>query len=564
MSFKSQTTEQQRKERTDAEHLELCLALKHCFERFQSDLYDVPEPFNQRRLKEGISTDQFLAVVKAAGQKCLDHFFRPDSGRLIFFTPNIYCVMRSETAIDDESLLLHCRLYTEHNVYHKMSRLFLRTIRPVGMLNPQELEDAYDIAVKMVGHFQLEKVVFLTRLEHPFLVPAETLRQFLIAESAPRTVVFQQMKFTDEQLGALRSFRENLEFDDCYGTIESFIVGENTPQAAHLMLSSSFGAHAVQQIIRSLDHFECLRELTVGRSRGQSSTSYYNLNLDANCAQSIIAASAFNLQVLMFQSCDFDDVSWQNLCHGVANSKSTLERLVFENLSVPGWRETPNNVGPVERTNKKIERTHQMLDAFKKSRTRLSLEIVSNDNDAFDANFWKASSGANTTEKKANAIVYDTSIKRMSFDVDDLEDDSWKLLCDGVARSTSLQYLSLCYSHGYIGARNEEGTERMNRRTLQFIEAMKINTSLINVDFSKCFRPYFAKHIWDEHTPVIFQRNKIISIANAPVGIRGALLTRCANMDIFKGNDSFTFIALLELVDSRDYLMKPKIEQLLS
>jgi hypothetical protein len=103
----------------------------------------------------------------------------------------------------------------------------------------------------------------------------------------------------------------------------------------------------------------------------------------------------------------------------------------------------------------------------------------------------------------------------------------------------------------------------MVQHTFQFLQAMKVNTSLISVDFSYSVHPYLEESIWDQLSPAIFKRNKLISIANAPVGIRGALLTRCANMDIFEGNDSFTFIALLELVDTRDYQMKQKIEQLL-
>jgi hypothetical protein len=260
----------------------------------------------------------------------------------------------------------------------------------------------------------------------------------------------------------------------------------------------SFGEQAVQQVFWCLHRFECLTELTVGDSSfwSQLSASYYDLHLDADCDQSSIAASTNKLQEVTFQSCDFDDGSWQSFCQGVARN-STFERLVLKDISIPGWRESSDDPSPSARANKTIERTQQMLDAVKESKTRLDLEIISHDDvDAFDATLWKAFSRRIFTEKKANAIVNDTSIKRMSFVVDNSDDDAWKLVCDGVAASTSLQYLTICYF-------SREWPQRMVQRTRQFIEAMKVNTSLINVDFSYTVHPYPAKNIWDEHTPAI-------------------------------------------------------------
>jgi hypothetical protein len=169
------------------------------------------------------------------------------------------------------------------------------------------------------------------------------------------------MVLTDEQLEAVKYFCGNLEFEECFGNIESFLVGEKKPQSAKLKLTKSFGEQAVQQVFRSLAYFECLTELTVkGVLRSERNASYI-LNLDADCARSIIAASTCHLQTLVFEKCDFDDVSWQNLCQGVAHSNATLERLIVDNVSVPGWRGTLDDVNFEARANTRIERTHQML-----------------------------------------------------------------------------------------------------------------------------------------------------------------------------------------------------------
>jgi hypothetical protein len=212
--------------------------------------------FAELKLKDGMDPHEFLVAVKEAGILGLEHFLR--SRQKIFLSQHVFIGMTKE-AFETESFLFQCRLYRTHDRYDTSFRFYVSSSssNAANQVSCQERTDACTLAVELVRELEPEKVVFSTALERPFPVPSQTVCQFLTAKCAPRTVVFQQILFTDEQLEAVKYFCGNLEFEDCFGNIEAIYSerpslkqpNSSCPcRSANKLFSRSFGVCIVSNV----------------------------------------------------------------------------------------------------------------------------------------------------------------------------------------------------------------------------------------------------------------------------------------------------------------------------
>jgi hypothetical protein len=183
-----------------------------------------------------------------------------------------------------------------------------------------------------------------------------------------------------------RCVRDRLTFDQCFGNLDCFLLGERKIQAETLELYRSFNIHAPRQVFANLNQFERLKDLFIGMYwdplyYGFPFYKYFEKNLykyfkfDEACAQAV--ASSTTLRKIDFEKCDCDDASWMNLCRAVATSNSALKYVVMQSFSIPGWLQFSSK----KSKSKITERTQQMADAVNECMSRHPIELYTRGED---------------------------------------------------------------------------------------------------------------------------------------------------------------------------------------